>query len=523
LGVAAAVAAVAWSLVVGSVVGRLAAPQSAGGPLGPAVAALVALAAGTAGLVAAERVLAERFGQSWVNELRVTVFERVARTPVREHRRSTGATAMRFVGDMTALRRWAALGLAKLAVGVPLVVGCLVALALASPLIAVAVGGVVLAGFAAVRCVSPRLHDTNRRARRRRAQVAAHVTEHVGHRLVMQAFGREDAERQVLRQRGRRLGRAMVRRAEVIGAVRAIGEATTLLAAAAALAAALVARVDPAAAASALAVIGVLTTPLRDLSRVAEYRAAAVVALEKLDQMMQRPVRPRPAATVELSPGPGELCLDAVTVDGVLGGITASVRAGSVVALTGPNGSGKTTLLTILAGLALPDAGRVLLDGVDLQDLDERALRRAVGLAGPDLPLLRGTIGDNVRYAAPDADGRQLVAAVRMSGLDELVRDLPDGLRTRVGEGGAGLSVGQRQRVTLARAVLAGPRVLLLDEVDAHLDPTAGAAMDRLLGEFPGTVVLVTHRPERLRAASAVWRLAGGRIRVEQHGAGAAG
>lgn len=390
-------------------------------------------------------MLAERLGQSWVNDLRVTVFEQVARTPVREHRRSTGATAMRFVGDMTAMRRWAALGLAKLAVGVPMVVGCLVALALASPLIAGAVGTVVLIGFVSIRLVTPQLYQTNRAARRRRAQVAAHVTEHVGNRLVMQAFGREDAERRLLGQRGRRLGHAMVRRAEMIGAVRAIGEATTLLAGVAALAAALVARVDPAAAAAALAVVGILIAPLRDLSRVAEYRASAAVALEKLNGTMARPVRPRPAVTVELPAGPGRLELEGVALHGVLDGISAVVPAGSVVALVGGNGSGKTTLLTVLSGLVAPDAGRVLLDGVDLRSLDEGGLRRAIGFAGPDLPLL-------------------------------------------------------------------------LDEADAHLDSAAGRVVDRLLAEFAGTVVVVTHRLEQLPGARTVWRLANGRIRVEPAG-----
>jgi ABC-type multidrug transport system fused ATPase/permease subunit len=515
IGLGAAAAAVVWSLLVGEVVGRLWDPAGAG-PVTPAVIALVLLAVAAAGLVGWERVLAEQLGHSWVNDLRRAVFERVARTPVRDRGRSTGATAMRFVGDMTAVRRWASLGLAKLAVGLPMVLGCLVALVLASPLIAVAVAAVMIAGTGGVQLVMPRLYATNRRARRRRARVAGHVTEHVAHRLVMQAFGREDAERRRLSRHGRTLGRAMVRRAEMIGAVRAIGEATTLLATAAALAAAVVARVDAAAAAAALAVIGILTTPLRDLARVAEYRAAAAVALEKLEQMMRRPVRerPDPAVVVPLPAGPGRLQLRGVTVHGLFGGVTAEVPAGGVVALVGPNGSGKSTLLTVLAGLAEPDRGQVLLDGVDVRTVAERDLRRAIGLVGPDLPLLRGTIAENIRYADPDADDRRLHDAIRLSSLDEVLRELPEGLDTPVGEGGAGLSAGQRQRVALARAVLTRPRILLLDEADAHLD-TAATAVDRLLGDFPGTVVLATHRRERLRQVRSVWRLADGVLHVQ--------
>ncbi|MGI9002448.1 MAG: ATP-binding cassette domain-containing protein [Pseudonocardia sp.] len=191
-------------------------------------------------------------------------------------------------------------------------------------------------------------------------------------------------------------------------------------------------------------------------------------------------------------------------------------ESGSVVAVVGPNGSGKTTLLTVLAGLVEPDRGRVLLDGVDLRVLDEGGLRRAIGLAGPDLPLLRGSIADNVRYGDPDADDAALDDAVRASGLDELLATLPDGLATRVGEGGRGLSAGQRQRVAPARAVLAKPRALLLDEADAHLDPVAAGVVDRLVSAFDGTVVVITHRPERLPATGTVWELRDGTLHVRQ-------
>jgi ABC-type multidrug transport system fused ATPase/permease subunit len=511
VGVTLAGLTVAWSVLVGSIIGRLSDPAATPGAAVAATAAqLCALALVTATLVGLERVLAEQLGQRWVNEVRVTVFEHLSRTPVRDDRRSTGGTTLRLVGDMTALRRWASLGLARLAVAVPMVLGCLVALLVAAPAIAAAVAAVVAIGVATTRAVSPRLDETNRVARRRRTRVAAHVTEHVSNRLVMQAFGREAAERRRLRLHGRRLGRAMVHRARMIGLVRAIGEATALLAAAAALVAALAVRVDAAAAGAALAVVAVLATALRDLSRVAEYRAAMCVAREKLVTVLRRPVRPQSRVTVGLRAGHGLLEAEDVGVDGVFAGIGLRAAPGTVTAVIGPNGSGKSTLLTVLAGLLRPDTGRVLLDGIDLRVLDQRQLRAAIGLAGPDLPLLRGTVGENVRYAAPGASDADVAAALRDAGLDEVLDALPDGLDTRIGEGGAGLSAGQRQRVALARAVLARPRVLLLDEADAHLDPRAAVAVDRLVAGFAGAAVVVTHRPERLATADAVYELSGG-------------
>lgn len=514
VGFAGAAAAVAWASAIGSAVGALTGAPS---PTGPAVTAavLVGLALVSAALLGVERVLAERLGQSWVNDLRVAVYERVARTPVRGPHRSTGAAAMRFAGDMTAVRRWACLGLAKLAVAVPLITGCLLALALASPVVAGAVAAVLLVGTVAVRVTTPRLRAADRRARNRRARVSGQVTERIAQRLVVQAFGREDAERRELRRSGRRLERAMVRRARIIGLVRALGEATTLLATATALVVAGPAGLDAAAAASVLAVIGVLAAPLRDLARVAEYRTASDVALDKLVQTVRRPVRARPVDAARLPDGGGQLVLTGVGVGGIVTGATATVAPGGVVLLRGPNGSGKTTLLTVLAGLLRPDSGSVALDGVDLHTLDEADLRRAIGMAGPDLPLLRGTVADNIRYGDPAADGWALREAVHVSGLDEVLPELPHGLETRLGEGGAGLSAGQRQRVAIARAVLARPRVLLLDEADAHLDPAAAGVVDRLLERFSGTVVLVSHR-RTARPGAASWWLEGGRLETSR-------
>jgi ABC-type multidrug transport system fused ATPase/permease subunit len=176
--------------------------------------------------------------------------------------------------------------------------------------------------------------------------------------------------------------------------------------------------------------------------------------------------------------GPGRLEARGVGLGDVLHGVdlVAEPGSGSVIAVVGPNGSGKSTRLTLLAGLVEPGRGSVLLDSVDVRQLDEFDLRKAIGLAGPDLPLLRGTIADNVGYGDPRAD--DVAAVVAASGVGEPFATLSDGLDTRVGECGRGLPTRQRQRVALARAVLARPWVLLLDEAGAHLDPVAAGAVD---------------------------------------------
>ncbi|WP_067965791.1 ATP-binding cassette domain-containing protein [Nocardiopsis trehalosi] len=516
VGAGQAATAIAWALLVRRIAGGGGQWATGPAPLQDTLPWLGAAVAATGALLYTERVLAERLGQAWVSDVRTALFRRATAAPAREEGRgrSTGGTSLRMMGNLGALRRWAGLGLAKLAVALPLLCGCLAAFAVIAPMVAAAAGTVAAVGLGATAALSPWLRSSHRAARRRQARVASHVVERVGKTLVVQAFGREQGERRTVSRRSRRLAEAQVGRARAVGTVRAIGEATTLVMTAAVLVAASLSGAGAASATAAIALVGIMVTPLRELTRISEYHSARTVALRQIRAELARPRRRRPGREApELPEGGGDLRLEGVRVNGVFAPITAHAPAGSVIAVTGANGSGKSTLLSIIAGLVTPDAGRVLLDGADIATCRASSVRAAIGLAGPHLPLLRGTIGDNVRYADPKADGRRLHEAIRASGLDELLADLPLGLRTPVREDGGGLSAGQQQRVALARALLLRPRLLLLDEADAHLDARAGELVDRVIADFAGTVVVVTHRPERLRTADAVWRLANGVLR----------
>ncbi|GAB3461001.1 fatty acid ABC transporter ATP-binding protein/permease [Streptomonospora sediminis] len=524
VGFGQAAAAIAWASLVGRLAGGLSGPGGQAGPafaLAPALGWFAGLVLVSAALLYAERVLAERLGQSWVADVRTSLFRRITSAPSREagRGRSTGGTSLRMMGNLSALRRWASLGLAKLAVAVPLLSGCLVAFALIAPPIAAAAGAVAAVGLGATTALSPWLRSAHLAARRRQSRVASHVVERVGAPLVVQAFGRERGERRVLEHRSRKLVDAQVHRARAIGATRAIGEATALMATAGVLAAAAASGQGAGAATAAIAVVGIMITPLRELTRVSEYRSACTVAMRQVRTELARPRRRRPGKSApELPKGGGALTLEDVRIDGVLLGVNARVPSGSVVAVTGHNGSGKSTLLSLAAGLTAPDGGRVLLDGADIAHCRNESVRKAIGLAGPHLPLLRGTIADNVRYADPKADGWRLREAIRASGLDEVIAELPLGLQTPVRESGGGLSAGQQQRVALARALLQRPRLLLLDEADAHLDSRAAHVVDRVITEFGGTVVVVTHRAERLRSADIVWQLSRGLLHEARPG-----
>jgi thiol reductant ABC exporter CydC subunit len=197
-----------------------------------------------------------------------------------------------------------------------------------------------------------------------------------------------------------------------------------------------------------------------------------------------------------------------------LDGISLSLAPGRRCAIVGPSGSGKTTLASVLLRFLEPASGSVTLNGTDLRALTGDDVRTVIGLCAQDAHLFDSTIGENVRLARPAATDDEIRDALRRARLLDWVESLPRGLDTRVGEHGARVSGGQRQRIALARALLAGFPVLLLDEPAEHLDTaTADALTADLLTATEGrTTLLVTHRLTGLDAVDEIIVLDGGRV-----------
>ena len=198
----------------------------------------------------------------------------------------------------------------------------------------------------------------------------------------------------------------------------------------------------------------------------------------------------------------------------VLDGVDLVVGEGEVVAVVGASGSGKSTIVDLLSRQLDPDAGRILLGGRDLRALRLADVRASVVPVEQEPFLFNTTIAENIRYGRPDASDGEVAAAARAVGLDAFLATLPDGLETQVGEQGRELSAGQRQRVAVARAFLADPRVLVLDEPTSSLDPASERAlMEGYQAVMRGrTTILVSHRLALARRADRVVVLERGRI-----------
>ncbi|MGW1770572.1 thiol reductant ABC exporter subunit CydD [Streptomyces sp. NPDC002104] len=257
--------------------------------------------------------------------------------------------------------------------------------------------------------------------------------------------------------------------------------------------------------------------PLRQVG--AQYHAAAegLAAAEEIFEVLETPAAASPgSAAVAVSGLRIELDGVAVRYEGrgedSPGPVSLTVEPGECVALTGPSGAGKSTLLQVLLGFVTPSAGRVRVGGTDLAALAPEQWRERIAWVPQRPHLFAGTIAENVRLARPGADAAEVTAALVDAGAWEFVRALPRGADTLLGEGGAGLSAGQRQRLALARAFLADRPVLLLDEPTAALDGETEAAVVEAVRRLAvgRTVLLVVHRPALLALADRVVRVGAG-------------
>lgn len=471
-----------------------------------------------------ERRDAEELGQRYATSVRLRLFAHLAALPLPVLRqRPRGLLMLRFSGNLSALRLWASQGLARLLVGLIAVPGALAVLAAISPRLALAVGAILTVLGVVMALLGPRLLVWVRRARREQGRLANAIGDRLGAVATIQACGQTRRERERVRRQSEQLRVAMVTRASTAAWIRLLPEAAGGLVTAliVLLGAWELARgtVTPGVLVAALAVAGLLQPHLNALARVYDYWQNFRAAREYLRAFLALPSLEHPRRTAILTAGAGRLCFEGLTVDGVLKDIRAEAEPGNLIAVVGGNGSGKSTLLTAAAGLLVPDAGRVTVDGRDLADCTLQSIRRTVGIASPELPLLQGSFARNLSYRRPRATSEDLQELCRQCDLADTIANLPKGLKTRIGEGGYKLPPGVRQRLMLARALLGNPPLLLLDEVEAGLDEAGQQMLERILRQRRATTLLVTRNPRHLALADWIWRLDGGRLTVLQGGA----
>ena len=499
------------------------------GPLALAAVALVAIVALRAGSAYASTMGFSRVGNRILTEVREQLYAHLTRLPVLFHaRQRSGDLVVRMSRDVDLLKEvlvTAALPLAGNFLVLAAMLGLMAWLEWRLTLLVLALLPLF---WLVARRLTPRIHDSARGQRRREGRVASRAAEAIGAIRVVQALALEGEFGRAFREEnrrsaqadlgGRRLSAALERSVDLLVA------AATALVLAAGAALVLEGALTPGTLLVFLAYLKSAFKPLQDIAKYSGRLAKAAAAGDRIVELLEEEttVQDRPGA-VAAPALRGAISFEAVRFGyqpgaPVLDGVSLALAPGDRVALLGPSGSGKTTLASLVLRLFDPAAGQVRVDGHDLRDLTLASLRRQVSVVLQDTLLFHASIRENIALGAADAPPEAIEAAARLASAHEFILALPDGYDTVVGERGATLSAGQRQRIAIARAALRRAPIVILAEPTTGLDGASARAVTEALERLTRgvTTIIITHDPAVAAIAERTWRvLPGGQVREE--------
>ncbi|MCF6508054.1 ABC transporter ATP-binding protein [Blastococcus sp. MG754426] len=533
-------------LLAGDIVNRIAGLEGTAGDIVQIALVIAGLAVVDAGISLGTRWYSARIGEGVIYDLRSQVFEHVQRMPVAFFTRTqTGALVSRLNNDVVGAQQAftsTLSGVVSNVIGLVLTAGVMLTLSWQITLLSLVL---VPLFVLPARRIGRRLQEITRESYTLNASMNATMTErfNVAGALLVKLFGRPAAEAESFRGRA-----ARVRDIGVLSAMygRTFFTALTLVAA---LATALVyglggwlaftGELSPGDVVALALLLSRLYGPLTALSNIRVDVMSAMVSFDRVFEVLDLPpmIREAPDAvpvpahdrSIEFDhvsfsyPSGADVSLPSLEevslpehggpVD-VLHDVSFRVEPGHLVALVGHSGAGKTTIAHLVPRLYDATGGTVRVGGVDVRQATLASLRDAVGVVSQDAHLFHDTIGANLRYARPEATDEQLWEALGGARIAELVRSLPEGLETVVGDRGYRLSGGEKQRLAIARVLLKAPGIVILDEATAHLDSESEAAVQHALDTALAgrTSLVIAHRLSTIRSADRILVVDEGRI-----------
>ena len=495
----------------------------------------LAAAAGVAALVQGSTsfALSQVLGvmaQRAITDMRKAVMAHVSRLPVRYFDSTkTGILISRIMQDAEGIRNLVGTGLVRLTGGF-LTAGIALTVLFVLNWTLTLVILVILGTFAAAMTIAfKRLRPIFRERSKINAEVTGRLTESLGGIRVVKAYVAERGEAHVFAKGAHRLFRNIAR---TITGISAITSVTTVIIGAVGVTMILVggrAVIDGAMTVGDLVTyvlfVGLVAMPLIDISEIGTQVSEAFAGLDRIREIRRMATEwDEDADRAELEHVDGEVVFEDVWFEyvddtPVLKGVSFTAPPGSTTALVGSSGSGKSTLISLVMAFNRPKSGRVTIDGRDLSSVRLRDYRRQLGVVLQDNFLFDGTVAENIAFSKPHASREEIREAARVAHAAEFIEEFDDGYDTIVGERGVKLSGGQRQRIAIARAILADPGILILDEATSSLDSESEAKIQdglRRLREGRTTFV-IAHRLSTIRTADQILVLEGGKI-VERGG-----
>jgi subfamily B ATP-binding cassette protein MsbA len=469
--------------------------------------------------------LLSKAGQRLITELRRKVQEHVGRLSVAYYdANKSGVLVSRIMTDVEGVRNLIGTGLVEFAGGLMTAVVALVVLVRISPLMtgltALAVGGFAFTLKQAFTKIRPIFRERGKI----NAEVTGRLTESLGGVRVVKGYHAEAREAEVFGGGAQRLLNNVLRSLTAMSLMSL--SATVLMGVVGATVMFLGTRQIFAGTLTLggfmtfTAFLAFLVAPVFQIVGIGTQITEALAGLDRTHEVLaERPEDKDPRRTVKLGPIRGDVAFDRVGFSyeagkQVLHDVSFESEPGTVTALVGPSGSGKSTMISLIAAFHVPTEGAVYVDGVDLSTVRLDTYRTQLGVVLQDTFLFDGTIEENIAFARPDATKEQILEACRIARVDEFAENFENKYDTVVGERGVKLSGGQRQRVSIARAILADPRILILDEATSSLDSESEALIQEGLKYLMKgrTTFVIAHRLSTIRRADQILVVETGRI-----------
>lgn len=475
-----------------------------------------------------QRYLLSWVGQRVLADLRTALFQHLQKLSLGYHDKNiVGVTISRVINDVAVINQLLSQGLVTL-IGDTLLLGGIVVVMLSmSPRLALVTFSVMPIMLIATAIFARHAKVAFRKTRAKIAAVVGDLAENISGMRVIQAFAKEDDSMERFDE---------VNRANRDANIEAVSLSFVFLPSVeflGMLATGIVLWVGGFAVANGTLTLGVVVAflayvtrffqPIQELSQLYTTMQAAMAGGERVLNLLD--TLPEVADREDAKEMPvveGRIELKDVYFAyrddiEVLHGINLDIGTGQTVALVGPTGAGKSSIANLIARFYDVTDGKVCIDGIDVRDVTQESLRRQMGLVSQDPFLFAGTIADNIRFAVPDASDESVVDAAKVANVHDFIMTLPDGYETKILEDGANLSVGQRQLISIARAVLADPRILIMDEATSSVDMLTEKliqdALDKLLSNR--TAIVIAHRLSTIINADMICAVQDGEI-VEQ-------
>src|ERR1700720_33903 len=463
--------------------------------------------------------------QRMITELRRNVQEHVGRLPVAYYdANKTGALVSRIMSDVEGVRNLIGTGLVEFLGGLLTAVIALYMLLRISPVMTGLAAGLLLVSMFGLRKAFSVLRPIFRERAKINAEVSGRLTESLSGVRVVKGYHAESREHDVFTKGVQRLLDNVLRSLTTMSmmsfSTTALGGVVGALVMLVGARQVLAGKITPGQLISYTAFLAFMIAPVFQVVGIGTQLTEAVAGLERTREVLdEHPEDEDPRRTVTLPDIEGELAFDHVSFEyesgkPVLHDVSFVSQPGTVSALVGSSGSGKSTIIGLVAAFHVPTAGRILVDGVDLATVRLDSYRTRLGVVLQESFLFDGTIRENVAFSRPYASEEEILAACRIARVDEFAERFPDAYDTIIGERGVKLSGGQRQRVSIARAILADPRILILDEATSSLDSESEMLIQEGLAQLMRgrTTFVIAHRLSTIRRADQILVVESGRI-----------